>query len=118
MQLHVYALPPIDFWGGWSSVEDATTQWGGSRLIERWRYERVLAEAFVLASDAGWEGDIREGPFIAGLPHEHAGGKPVFMIAWKQDNNGTTFVASPVQLPHLVVDSYAIVAGAIEDLEI
>jgi hypothetical protein len=24
-----------------------------------------------------------------------------FGLAWKQDNNGTTFVLSPIELPHL-----------------
>jgi hypothetical protein len=45
-----------------------------------------------------WEGDIVNGPYWIPLPTE---GDEKFLIAWKQTNNGTSFVASPFSLPWL-----------------
>lgn len=46
----------------------------------------------------GWEGDLRQGPFFFVVPV--ITGMAIGII-YKQDNNGDTFVASPVALPHL-----------------
>jgi hypothetical protein len=49
----------------------------------------------------GWEGDIRgfSEIYVSGVP---VAGDPTcaLMIAWKQENNGDTFVASETELPH------------------
>ena len=42
--------------------------------------------------------------FVTVLPAAELGGLPLFVIAWKQQSNGTTFVASPVRLPWLEVE--------------
>jgi hypothetical protein len=54
----------------------------------------------------GWEGDIRGGfgdsdggPWFAPLPISN--GDIAYAVAWKQDNNGETFVASSISLPWL-----------------
>jgi hypothetical protein len=52
-----------------------------------------------IARRVGWEGDVREGPWFCPLPAE--GSDETFLIVWKQDNNGQTFVASPYRLPWL-----------------
>ena len=47
-----------------------------------------------LAATLGWEGDIREGPFTTMLRDpDDRGGSSTRAIAFKQDNNGVTFVA-------------------------
>ena len=62
-------------------------------------YEKLRDEAFELARAKGWEGDTRQGPFIAGIPTgDYTTG---ILIAWKQGNNGITFIASPFKLPWL-----------------
>ena len=60
----------------------------------------TFARAQHLAKRLGWEGDIREGPYFAPLP-ENDTHPSAFLLAWKQDNNGATFVASPFNLPWL-----------------
>lgn len=102
--MFAYSRAPIDFWPGWLK-EDAYLAGLGNvyraegeveSAIEH--YNRQKARAFFLAGKVGWEGDVREGPFIAGLPTDEPGEDGKVMIAWKQDNNGDTFVVSPLRL--------------------
>jgi hypothetical protein len=51
-----------------------------------------------LATENGWEGDFRGSAYVFWIPDEH---NMRYGFVWKQDNNGTTFVVSPVPLPHL-----------------
>lgn len=103
-KLFVYAVTPIDHWAGWSeptqALSDFFDELNRPDPIERERYEDMLLAAQRLAHSLGWDGTFRDGPFVAGLPMPEAD-EFGFMIAWKQDNNGTTFVASPIPLPHL-----------------
>jgi hypothetical protein len=73
-------------------------------LLDFWGKAQKLAQA------QGWEGDIRGGfgdsdggPWFAPLPINEPG-STAFVIAWKQDNDGDTFVASPVPMPWLTWD--------------
>jgi len=54
----------------------------------------------------GWEGDIREGPYFFCLPGET---QLALGYMLKQDNNGTTFVASPHPLPWVADQSDTVV---------
>lgn len=92
---YVYATGPIDFWQGWNKPDDKYADIGRVHFI----LER-FSEVAVLAHDKGWEGDIREGPYWIPVPFDDSGRCDV-ILAWKQDNNNTTFVASPVRLPWL-----------------
>ncbi len=69
-------------------------------------YEKMKQHALQIARKVGWEGDIREGPFIAGLPTDKGGEDGKVMIAWKQDNNGDTFIVSPIRLKWLETGDY------------
>ena len=99
-QLHVYAIAPIDFWDHWTPMltflagpyEDNNPDSDPNEVVSRFQL------ATRLATRIGWEGDFRNGPFISAIPAEHGNGYSEFLIAWKQDNNGTTFVASPFPL--------------------
>jgi len=62
------------------------------------RFELDFEGAKHLARDHGWEGDYREGPFVMPVLIELEVG---YAFVWKQDNNGSTFVLSPVPLPYL-----------------
>lgn len=104
--MFVYCVLPIDFWSGWQKPSDVFKLNDGLHDEARhdaaeWR--PMWEKAKTLASDVGWEGDIRagEGPFVSVLPSGDGGAMPPVVIAWKQDNNGTTFVASPIRLPWL-----------------
>ena len=47
-----------------------------------------------------WEGDMGiPSPFWIPTPEDNGGFSVGFV--WKQGNNGTTFIVSPVELPHL-----------------
>ena len=52
-------------------------------------------------SDSDWEGDIRNQGclMVGGLPYECGDPTMMHYFMFKQDNNGTTFLVSPVHLP-------------------
>jgi hypothetical protein len=101
---HVYVLPPIDYWTGWSTADDA---------VPATEYEQVKPQLVAQVKQTidhaleqfrrrtGWEGDIREGPFVVGLPPIHGGSESDLLVAIKQDNNGMVFVWSPHELGYL-----------------
>ena len=95
----VYSRPPIDNWFGWQHPSDifkVATYW--AHKPSEW--ELLWAKAQTLARVAGWQGDIREGPYVTLLPpHPSEPCKCPVLIAWKQDHAGQTFVASPFELP-------------------
>ena len=108
---YVYRVSPIDWWLGWSKPSEILAAFGEAPYfddetgcltalanlaneIATW-----IGDALVAFKDAGWEGDIRQGPYLAPLPFAFDEG--AYMVALKQDNNGTTFIWSPVELPWL-----------------
>jgi hypothetical protein len=103
-KLFGYAVPPIDYWEGWtaekefllSCLQNLDVGWGLMRLSE---YAELRRDAMELAKRAGWEGDIREGPYVAAVPNGDC--ESSLMIAWKQSSNGDTFIVSPFLLPWL-----------------
>jgi len=99
-RIFVYMLPPVDFWQGWTpehswpkADDDPFPEYGvGDEEADD------LAVAMKLAARCGWEGD---GEWrMAGLPRADVAA-PTYMLAVKQQNNGTTFVVSPYELPWL-----------------
>ena len=67
-------------------------------------YYAFKKKAELQAAEAGWEGDPKRGaewPLCRASPGQLRRCSVHYMIAWKQDNNGTTFVASPFPLPWL-----------------
>ncbi len=111
---HVYETLPIAFdWGHLPKVDDVAKRLGGIEAIMRAAGEDHYIEgtsldvflnaweaAKMAASDHGWEGDFRAGSVVMWIPEKDRGGfRPGFVF--KQDNNGSTFVVSPVELPHL-----------------
>ncbi|KVK90320.1 MULTISPECIES: hypothetical protein [Burkholderia] len=112
MRWFTYELPPVDF--GWQHVQtveetivkiaadDAKVRLAGADQEE----DHITVDDFLLAwerakdaaADHGWEGDFRHDPVVFWVPTED---DFCFGFAFKQDNNGTTFVLSPCELPHL-----------------
>ena len=103
--IYVYSCLPIDFWHGWHPLQsllsrsDTARYKTGDWSLDPSEVRKFWELAQILAKEIGWAGDIREGPFWIPLPP--LTGDWTFAIAWKQDNNGDTFVASPFQLPWL-----------------
>lgn len=109
MNWNVYEITPIDI--GWehlksvqetlsdivrfSSCYDDEKDIDSSEVVD---FTKAWEDAKQLASGAGWEGDFREEPKVFWLPWD-VGFKYGFVF--KQDNNGTTYVVSPKELPYL-----------------
>jgi len=104
-EICLYEVGTIDFWQGWLDEEAYKQQLhdmsDDDRSLEAFMVFR--GRAFDGALRIGWEGDIREGPFVGALPIYESGRLSPVLMAWKQDNNGTTFAASPFPLPWLGV---------------
>lgn len=62
------------------------------------RFDLNFEAAKRMAADLFWDGDFREGPFVMPVLIELEVG---YAFVWKQDNNGSTFVISPVPLPYV-----------------
>lgn len=109
--MFAYAVGPIDHWNGWQRPENVFV--GGdnnydTHQISEW--PPLWERAKNLGQMAGWEGDIIAGPFVSVLPNEPGDHWPGgVMIAWKQANNGETFVVTPFLLPWLETNSWRIV---------
>ncbi|MET4789568.1 hypothetical protein ABIF64_001746 [Bradyrhizobium japonicum] len=106
--MFAYARGAIDFWTGWKTEQEFLRELQGdhdsSNAVNE--YNALKVQAMELAKKVGWEGDVRQGPFIAGLPTHETADDGHFLIAWKQDNNGDTFVVSPYRLPWLEDGDY------------
>jgi hypothetical protein len=87
-QFYIYVLPPIDF--GWNMLFVADH---GEEPLRA-----LLNRAAALPDGLAWEGDFSWGPGQFAIPTdtEFTAG-----YAWKQANNGTTYIASPIKLPWL-----------------
>jgi hypothetical protein len=111
-EMWVYCLTPIDWWTGAHTVSDyesaIVADHGRADASEQVKgalskFRNFLDKAKAIAP--GWEGDIREGPFVLPVPPRDPAEGLQFMVAWKQENNGTTFLASPFRLPWLEEDA-------------
>jgi hypothetical protein len=107
-----YHLSPIDF--GWEflpTFQEVAARFAESdamKIVHGGEYDiddypklkKDLEFAKDLALEAGWEGDYRGShtPRVLFLPDET---EFICAFAWKQENNGSTFVVSPKPLPWL-----------------
>jgi len=104
----LYECPPLDWFEALKSFEEylegIKLQHEGIKsdnVVEGEINEAItlLMEAcYIAAKNSSWEGDIRTGPFVVGLPGDC---DAKILIIFKQDNDGTTFLLSPVELPYL-----------------
>jgi hypothetical protein len=110
MAWHAYEIPPIDInWRFLRTVdetartvgaEDAAAEAGGAtsegpdirEFLASWESAKQAAR------DRGWDGDFRNEPVVFWLPDDT---DFVWGFVVKQDNNGTTFVLSPRELPNV-----------------
>lgn len=104
----VYQMGPVDWWPGWSFLDETVAQHGGDAATQasvRVQLERIRENAYVQFRDRTyWEGEpetIEPGPVFAGLPPGDGDADGDVMFAIKQSNNGSVFVWSPYELPWL-----------------
>lgn len=113
MSWHVYEIPPIDFnWEYLPTVEETAVTLASQEakvLVREGNLSSIPGmdcdqfldlwqSAQDEAGENGWAGDHKEAPVVMWLPTDGEFA-PGFVI--KQSNNGTTYVVSPVPLPHL-----------------
>jgi hypothetical protein len=98
---HVYECPPIDFWNGAVGVEEYVVLLG-ERGIDVEEVDELVSlfESAVnaLVKLTTWEGDGRW--WLSALPDVESRMMWVMFLV-KQQSNGTTFIASMVELPWL-----------------
>lgn len=104
MRLYCYHLPPIDHWTGGMTPElflaslAPSPGWLGTVAAAVEMLQELEASAQAAFREIGWEGDIREGPYFFALPDE---ARLAVGYVLKQAAEGSTFVASPIELPWL-----------------
>ena len=110
--MYAYHIAPIDFgWENLPTVADVARKLGAetaaATAMKQRNAEPILeVSEFLLAWQAardraytvGWEGDFRGDPVVFWLPVDDGFR---FGFAFKQENNGSTFVISPVPMPWL-----------------
>lgn len=111
---YVYVMPPIDF--GWEFCQSLpwllkretndlsiSMDWTGkgcsSDYLDSWNDIAVLIKKanslIILAGKYGFDGNLVENPVLIPIPGECTFD---FAFAFKQENNGTTFIVSPVAM--------------------
>ncbi len=93
--MYVYAIPPIDF--GWEYLQLASEFFLGYSGTQ-YDFTARMTLAMSGAHELGWEGD-HGGFFVFMMPDD---GYFDYGFAFKQSNNGTTFVASPRPLSQYI----------------
>lgn len=109
--MYVYHIAPIDHaWDQLKSVAETAREMAadeaelatmGRRKGESPELSEFLADwalAKDLAHSENWEGDFSQGPVVFWVPVD---GTFQYGFAFKQPNNGSTFVISPVPMPWL-----------------
>lgn len=128
--MHLYILPPVDFgwdllptvsecaakltahdaqdllaeyelhlcWLGDENHDDDTRFMTGGGMERCARMLQELRRAFDLGLRHGWGSMLRHKPRVMPIADD---AEFIHAFAWKEDKNGTTYVASPVALPHL-----------------
>lgn len=106
MILYSYALPPIDGFAGSLSLKELMDKQAAEFELDAERLsceiQQLIAQAGAVARQAGWEGDLRGELRFFAVPDGNS--SLAIGVLIKQDNGGTTFVVSPVELPHLAAE--------------
>jgi hypothetical protein len=102
---YIYKCNPIDYWSGWLRMPKAMAAWTDDAL-RNGGSERSPLDLFKIAqsmADKLWaydSHDVRgEEIYATALPMGEC--DCGWIVAWKVENNGSTYVYSPISLPHL-----------------
>jgi len=103
-KVYIYEMPPIDYFVPFKTLEQIIVD--VEKEVYSEQVEGTKQTILKLVETAKecfrkytlWEGDGRV--YVSGLPDvDYA--NSFYLIMIKQSNNGTTFLYSPVELPHL-----------------
>ena len=99
MRLNVYQMYPIDLgWGNLQTLSDFIANPVVYSPHEGAELSRVFEQVLKMCLEKGWGGDDSESVRVMWLPNE-VQFMPAF--AWKEGDNGTTYIASPVEMDWL-----------------
>lgn len=119
-QMFCYETGPLDHFQGLTSLTEEVDRinrvfnnepYRHASLMELFSFVMFCARE-IAKTNSCWEGDIRHhigsddhtyyenNAYIFSIPNPDYATCSYGMI-WKQDNNGTTFICSPLELPHL-----------------
>lgn len=112
--MFIYQTAPVDYFAGmlpiaiaaenmWKELDEIEES-GNEAVFNLFKLAMDCSRAVSLAKSSYWEGDIRgHDLYVFALPDPDAT-PPHLGLMWKQDNNGTTFICSPVALPWISND--------------
>jgi len=105
---YFYVIPPIDWFHGFLTIGDCINQLEKENHLDnindhineigKWLVESVYGLAVHCRE---WDGDSRGDVYVFGLPNGQSGDYNSLALVVKQDDDGTTFIASPYPLPWL-----------------
>ena len=107
--MFIYATGPLDYSDGMIPLDEAIQKIANSDAIPpEWGIgineiiHFIMLCAYKVAKEKTfWEGDIRDNNiYLFSLPDPSSNSTRLGLV-WKQDNNGTTFICSPVEIPWL-----------------
>ena len=101
--MFIYETGPLDWFDGMvpvcKAIRDAQHQDRDDSALEI--VSLMMLCAYKVARATSWEGDIRDDNiYLFSLPDPDFDSTRMGLI-WKQDNNGSTFTCSPVEIPWL-----------------
>lgn len=97
---------PIDYFDGATPLGEYIKRLRAKEAQEVLReFAWIVGEARVIA----WEGDMTAGPYVFFMPDPRDGHRNMLRgYAWKQGNDGLTFVVASEELPWLQEDESAL----------
>jgi len=112
--MFIYETPPLDNFTGMMRIDDVVASiisehyvGDKDRIFNLFRLVMDCSREVSIFAGSSWLGDVRDKElYVFALPGID-GGDTRLGIVWKQENNGTTFVCSPVELPWLKGICYA-----------
>ena len=111
--MYLYATPPIDYFFGMTPLKQVfeshvSINGLGEEKVDFLHelrddldrvYELLAESVFLMAKDCDdWSGDMHYGAYIFAVPVHP---DPELGLVWKEQENGNTYICSPVPLPWL-----------------
>ena len=106
-KMFFYQTAPVDFFSGMVRAEDyikhLQMEHSGSdadkQVSDFIKHVMYCTRAVSLALNSYWEGDVRGNDlYVFQIPYPSCGNEIPLGVMWKQDNNGDSYICSPVKL--------------------